>query len=209
MHSATDSGLIQYLPPELSRYFCCCSLTECAKQHPGICSLVESFVSLVRGLLERLLDYRAVMSDENKDNRMSCTVNLLVPPGLGRGGHCSPFVTHGAQSSRGQEWLSAFCSDLNSGVTDFSVQVWEQRSPVCAVWFVCFIHCDSVHKKGIFLLKASTLTVLMGQWAVGRVKLWGTCCFSISIVWVFKSGQETCKAPLPLGAKKFEALILS
>ncbi|KAF4789867.1 Dedicator of cytokinesis protein 2 [Turdus rufiventris] len=52
-------------------------LTECAKQHPGICSLVESFVSLVRGLLERLLDYRAVMSDENKDNRMSCTVNLL------------------------------------------------------------------------------------------------------------------------------------
>uniref|UniRef100_A0A674H4Q4 Dedicator of cytokinesis 2 n=1 Tax=Taeniopygia guttata TaxID=59729 RepID=A0A674H4Q4_TAEGU len=52
-------------------------LTECAKQHPGICSLVESFVSLVRGLLERLLDYRAVMSDESKDNRMSCTVNLL------------------------------------------------------------------------------------------------------------------------------------
>uniref|UniRef100_A0A8D2PSS5 Dedicator of cytokinesis 2 n=1 Tax=Zosterops lateralis melanops TaxID=1220523 RepID=A0A8D2PSS5_ZOSLA len=52
-------------------------LTECAKQHPGICSLVESFVSLVKGLLERLLDYRAVMSDESKDNRMSCTVNLL------------------------------------------------------------------------------------------------------------------------------------
>uniref|UniRef100_A0A8C3XG54 Dedicator of cytokinesis 2 n=1 Tax=Cyanoderma ruficeps TaxID=181631 RepID=A0A8C3XG54_9PASS len=52
-------------------------LTECAKQHPGIGSLVESFVSLVKGLLERLLDYRAVMSDESKDNRMSCTVNLL------------------------------------------------------------------------------------------------------------------------------------
>lgn len=35
-------------------------------------------MSLVRGLLEKLLDYRAVMTDESKDNRMSCTVNLLV-----------------------------------------------------------------------------------------------------------------------------------
>ncbi|NXT65353.1 DOCK2 protein, partial [Chaetops frenatus] len=52
-------------------------LTECAEQHPGISSLVRSFVSLVKGLLERLLDYRAVMSDDSKDNRMSCTVNLL------------------------------------------------------------------------------------------------------------------------------------
>uniref|UniRef100_A0A8C3EV98 Dedicator of cytokinesis 2 n=1 Tax=Corvus moneduloides TaxID=1196302 RepID=A0A8C3EV98_CORMO len=52
-------------------------LMECAKQHPGIFSLVKSFVSLVKKLLERLLDYRAVMNDENKDNRMSCTVNLL------------------------------------------------------------------------------------------------------------------------------------
>ncbi|MGH0168050.1 UNVERIFIED_CONTAM: hypothetical protein FKN15_057270 [Acipenser sinensis] len=30
-----------------------------------------------KGLLERLLDYRAVMSDESRNNRMSCTVNLL------------------------------------------------------------------------------------------------------------------------------------
>uniref|UniRef100_A0A803TEX3 Dedicator of cytokinesis 2 n=1 Tax=Anolis carolinensis TaxID=28377 RepID=A0A803TEX3_ANOCA len=45
------------------------------------CSLhppVETFVCLVKGLLEKLLDYRAVMNDESKDNRMSCTVNLLV-----------------------------------------------------------------------------------------------------------------------------------
>lgn len=150
MHSATDSGLIQYLPPELSRYFCSCSLTECAKQHPGICSLVESFVSLVRGLLERLLDYRAVMSDENKDNRMSCTVNLLVPPGLGRGGHCSPFVTHGAQSSRGQEWLSAFCSDLNSGVTDFSLSLHR-----------CMCKCESnAHPFALFGLCALSTVIL-------------------------------------------------
>ncbi|KAK2524940.1 Dock2 [Columba guinea] len=52
-------------------------LTECACQHPSICTLVESFVSLVKGLLEKLLDYRTVMNDESKDNRMSCTVNLL------------------------------------------------------------------------------------------------------------------------------------
>lgn len=35
-------------------------------------------MSLVKGLLEKLLDYRGVMTDESKDNRMSCTVNLLV-----------------------------------------------------------------------------------------------------------------------------------
>ncbi|XP_048816133.1 dedicator of cytokinesis protein 2 isoform X2 [Lagopus muta] len=52
-------------------------LTECASQYPAIFNLVESFVSLVKGLLEKLLDYRTVMNDESKDNRMSCTVNLL------------------------------------------------------------------------------------------------------------------------------------
>uniref|UniRef100_A0A8B9CU60 Dedicator of cytokinesis 2 n=1 Tax=Anser brachyrhynchus TaxID=132585 RepID=A0A8B9CU60_9AVES len=52
-------------------------LTECASQYPGIFNLVESFVNLVKGLLEKLLDYRTVMNDESKDNRMSCTVNLL------------------------------------------------------------------------------------------------------------------------------------
>lgn len=28
--------------------------------------------------MERLLDYRTIMHDENKENRMSCTVNVLV-----------------------------------------------------------------------------------------------------------------------------------
>ncbi|XP_073095267.1 dedicator of cytokinesis protein 1-like isoform X1 [Manis javanica] len=27
--------------------------------------------------MERLLDYRTIMHDENKENRMSCTVNVL------------------------------------------------------------------------------------------------------------------------------------
>uniref|UniRef100_G3UT37 Dedicator of cytokinesis 2 n=1 Tax=Meleagris gallopavo TaxID=9103 RepID=G3UT37_MELGA len=52
-------------------------LMECASQYPAIFNLIESFVSLVKGLLEKLLDYRTVMNDESKDNRMSCTVNLL------------------------------------------------------------------------------------------------------------------------------------
>uniref|UniRef100_H3BYF8 DOCKER domain-containing protein n=1 Tax=Tetraodon nigroviridis TaxID=99883 RepID=H3BYF8_TETNG len=34
-------------------------------------------VTLVVRLLERLLDYRTIMHDENKENRMSCTVNVL------------------------------------------------------------------------------------------------------------------------------------
>uniref|UniRef100_A0AAQ6ADD2 Dedicator of cytokinesis 2 n=1 Tax=Amphiprion ocellaris TaxID=80972 RepID=A0AAQ6ADD2_AMPOC len=38
---------------------------------------VQHFVSLVKGLLIRLLDYRTVMSDDSRNNRMSCTVNLL------------------------------------------------------------------------------------------------------------------------------------
>lgn len=51
---------------------------ECTAEHPTIAKTVENFVSLVKGLLEKLLDYRGVMTDESKDNRMSCTVNLLV-----------------------------------------------------------------------------------------------------------------------------------
>lgn len=53
-------------------------LTECSATYPPVAKSVEMFVSLVKGLLEKLLDYRAVMSDESKNNRMSCTVNLLV-----------------------------------------------------------------------------------------------------------------------------------
>uniref|UniRef100_A0A8C9TPR7 Dedicator of cytokinesis 2 n=1 Tax=Scleropages formosus TaxID=113540 RepID=A0A8C9TPR7_SCLFO len=52
-------------------------LLECASQHAQLVLQVQHFVTLVKGLLERLLDYRAVMSDESRNNRMSCTVNLL------------------------------------------------------------------------------------------------------------------------------------
>ncbi|XP_071948204.1 dedicator of cytokinesis protein 1-like isoform X2 [Antedon mediterranea] len=35
------------------------------------------FVELISKLMDRLLDYRATLHDENKENKMSCTVNLL------------------------------------------------------------------------------------------------------------------------------------
>lgn len=34
-------------------------------------------------MLENLLDYRTIMHDESKENRMSCTVNVLVWGRLG------------------------------------------------------------------------------------------------------------------------------
>lgn len=56
------------------------SLLSCCRRHPELARPGENFVALVAGLLERLLDYRAVMNDENKTYSMSCTVNLLVGP---------------------------------------------------------------------------------------------------------------------------------
>lgn len=54
------------------------SLLSCCQSHPELAKPGEDFVRLVSELLERLLDYRAVMNDENKTYSMSCTVNLLV-----------------------------------------------------------------------------------------------------------------------------------
>ncbi|KAK7919027.1 hypothetical protein WMY93_010311 [Mugilogobius chulae] len=52
-------------------------LLDCAAEKQMLQSQVKHFVSLVKGLLIRLLDYRTVMSDDSRNNRMSCTVNLL------------------------------------------------------------------------------------------------------------------------------------
>ena len=46
------------------------------------------FVGLITKLMERLLDYRTVvLGDDNIDNRMSCTVNVLVSNSLFFLGH--------------------------------------------------------------------------------------------------------------------------
>lgn len=54
------------------------SLLEHCRKHMYLSKSGENFVTLVVRLLERLLDYRTIMHDENKENRMSCTVNVLV-----------------------------------------------------------------------------------------------------------------------------------
>lgn len=65
------------------------SLLENCSKHMFLAKSGTNFVTLVVRLLERLLDYRTIMHDENKENRMSCTVNVLVrcsfltPPRVG------------------------------------------------------------------------------------------------------------------------------
>ncbi|XP_023406771.1 dedicator of cytokinesis protein 5 isoform X9 [Loxodonta africana] len=53
-------------------------LLEHCRKHKYLSSSGEVFALLVSSLLENLLDYRTIiMHDESKENRMSCTVNLL------------------------------------------------------------------------------------------------------------------------------------
>ena len=46
--------------------------------HPTMREQGIEFVEMIKELMQRLLEYRAVINDENRENRMSCTVNLLV-----------------------------------------------------------------------------------------------------------------------------------
>ncbi|XP_033633193.1 dedicator of cytokinesis protein 1-like isoform X1 [Asterias rubens] len=51
---------------------------EYCTQHPNLLGTEGmTFVKLVRDLMGRLLDYRDIIHEESKENRMSCTVNLL------------------------------------------------------------------------------------------------------------------------------------
>nr|XP_024106681.2 dedicator of cytokinesis protein 5 isoform X2 [Pongo abelii] len=53
-------------------------LLEHCRKHKYLSSSGEVFALLVSSLLENLLDYRTIiMQDESKENRMSCTVNVL------------------------------------------------------------------------------------------------------------------------------------
>ncbi|KAJ7403376.1 hypothetical protein BTVI_77545 [Pitangus sulphuratus] len=52
-------------------------LLEHCRKHKYLAAPGEVFALLVSSLLENLLDYRTIMHDESKENRMSCTVNLL------------------------------------------------------------------------------------------------------------------------------------
>ncbi|KFO96217.1 Dedicator of cytokinesis protein 5, partial [Calypte anna] len=52
-------------------------LLEHCRKHKYLSASGEVFAFLVSSLLENLLDYRTIMHDESKENRMSCTVNVL------------------------------------------------------------------------------------------------------------------------------------
>nr|CAB3239393.1 dedicator of cytokinesis protein 1 [Phallusia mammillata] len=52
-------------------------MSEWCGKHQYLRTTGVEFVNLVTKLLGRLLDYRDIIRDENRDNRMSCTVNLL------------------------------------------------------------------------------------------------------------------------------------
>uniref|UniRef100_A0A8C4X026 Dedicator of cytokinesis 1 n=1 Tax=Eptatretus burgeri TaxID=7764 RepID=A0A8C4X026_EPTBU len=52
-------------------------LLDSCRKHKYLATPGEKFVTVVKRLLERLLDYRMIMNDENMEDRMSCTVNLL------------------------------------------------------------------------------------------------------------------------------------
>lgn len=54
-------------------------LERIQNEDPNLRETGSAFINSVTRLLERLLDYRSVIhGDENRDKRMSCTVNLLV-----------------------------------------------------------------------------------------------------------------------------------
>lgn len=58
--------------------FVCSLLEKVQVENPNWKDAGTAFISSVTRLLERLLDYRSVMQgEENRDKRMTCTVNLL------------------------------------------------------------------------------------------------------------------------------------
>lgn len=52
-------------------------LTELCEKHSTMREQGLRLVRTVTRLMERLLEYRSIITDENRENRMSCTVNLL------------------------------------------------------------------------------------------------------------------------------------
>lgn len=52
-------------------------LSDLCEKHSTLRDQGLKFVSTVTRLIERLLEYRSIITDENRENRMSCTVNLL------------------------------------------------------------------------------------------------------------------------------------
>jgi dedicator of cytokinesis protein 1 len=72
-------------------------------QHASMKEMGIKFVKTVTRLMERLLEYRCIITDENKENRMSCTVSLLVSISfLNRVGFNSTFLPNEGLLRRNQ-----------------------------------------------------------------------------------------------------------
>lgn len=52
-------------------------MMKLCREHNTLCHDGENFVTMVSKLMERLLEYRCIINDESKENRMACTVSLL------------------------------------------------------------------------------------------------------------------------------------
>lgn len=53
-------------------------MTDLCENHTSMKESGLKFVNIITRLMERLLEYRCIINDDNNGNRMSCTVNLLV-----------------------------------------------------------------------------------------------------------------------------------
>lgn len=53
-------------------------MKELCENHTSLKEPGLRFVNVITRLIERLLEYRCIINDDNNDNRMTCTVNLLV-----------------------------------------------------------------------------------------------------------------------------------
>lgn len=52
-------------------------MLKLCREHQTLHTKGEKFVLMVSKLMERLLEYRCIINDESKENRMACTVSLL------------------------------------------------------------------------------------------------------------------------------------
>lgn len=52
-------------------------MTDLCEKHSTMREQGLKLVKTVTRLMEHLLEYRSIITDENRENRMSCTVNLL------------------------------------------------------------------------------------------------------------------------------------
>ena len=52
-------------------------LASLCEEHRSLKTCGVQFVQMATKLIERLLEYRTLITDEHRDNRMSCTVNIL------------------------------------------------------------------------------------------------------------------------------------